>query len=1158
MPPSPTIHTRALSPITIDTGLERINTYKSSSSYPKPIPDSTNNSADRFASSGDNQHEFKFDRTPPSKVHIHHDSSSWHDGTPNKHDPSPRTSAVLHPNNSQDRESVRQRGRDLVKEIREMKDLIQKDVRSIASWNIPGQSPSIRKQVSRSRSPTNRTYASVDHADISRKLFPTENNIENDYRRKREEDFRGRHDKIERHQNMMRSHRSRSADRSSSFARNEYNDLYESSRRGRSRSPGRDRSPYDSKEDFRTKARRSRSMDRSQLRHPDREFDFRSKSSIEQSQVRPSAGVISNFSSGSRSTHKSDIRYEYSHSQARPNIHRGVPRSIDRKGSNTSMHSDGSLYMYSSPEKRVGRSTQEYPDIVSPPSRTYSHTEEGNSSNHSATINHHRMPHPRPMATEFNPRPDPNLVRPPPSNSPATPWNQRSPHQINHLNHGPSPNRSSPMSTPQPVYHHNGRTGPIQNSPRHPPTHAMTNPSPRPTQPNNPSPRHVSPAGRNMNHPQPSPVHIRQPHGPISNAPRQHPSPMQGRPSPRPLPPSQYSPMAPNRPIPNHPLQPTPIRSNNMPPTPQVRPPSAPRPMPAQQHHQHQHPGMNRPGNGVMQRSPGPPPGVRLMRPSTGPPPPTPVRPNPPPPPRKQMSHNMPSPGPPVPVIPQRAIPPRPPPVQHLQVPLESTTVGSFTTKYNDTTLGDETSYASDHSEDETSSFDQSRGRKRKRFPKCYRDSPFWLRMVFNCSCFLCIVAFLLVGALGIFWAAEGEISLFGLSQTAAPTFSPAPSTSHPTFRPTKRPTPSPTPRPTPLPTIQASQRPSNKPSLPVPSSVPSTSFPSHKPSTSFPSPIPSTSSPTLLPTLVRSHSPSTEPSTSHPTARPSEKPTVSFSPTGSPPTSRPTVGDSVTFFVTGGFYARNDLFFEFGTAAIDVEFQRMQREGSRFLIHLGDFNDPGITNCAEPSFSTLERVLTEGSNVPVFTVNGANDYINCPNPFQAFTYWNQYFSSLERNWNLNGYNVERMDEHVENFAFVQKRVLFIGIDLVVGEVNTITNRAERDFFNFQWIRDQVTEKFDSVSDLVIFGNGKIKDDKDWNNQNIHTQFFRRVIEDVIDYAMIRTLYVHPTTSDSWEVSRPFDSPFLTVVNVQESHFPFMKITVDPDGRITYFYDQPS
>ena len=59
---------------------------------------------------------------------------------------------------------------------------------------------------------------------------------------------------------------------------------------------------------------------------------------------------------------------------------------------------------------------------------------------------------------------------------------------------------------------------------------------------------------------------------------------------------------------------------------------------------------------------------------------------------------------------------------------------------------------------------------------------------------------------------------------------------------------------------------------------------------------------------------------------KPSQKPTISSEPTLSQPTSRPTIGDNVTFFVTAGFFTRNDLFYDF-------EFDRISDEGSRFLV---------------------------------------------------------------------------------------------------------------------------------------------------------------------------------------------------------------------------------
>ena len=462
------------------------------------------------------------------------------------------------------------------------------------------------------------------------------------------------------------------------------------------------------------------------------------------------------------------------------------------------------------------------------------------------------------------------------------------------------------------------------------------------------------------------------------------------------------------------------------------------------------------------------------------------------------------------------------------------------TTSYglNETTIEDESSYSTRQS---TLTFDENEV-GHKRFPSLYPDGPIWLQALVNISCCLCAVAVITFVSLIGYWMYKGEFTLFRMTDmSASPTFS---------FSPTKHPTSAPT---APLPTHFPTATPTHAPTTPLPTNIPTLPFPTTKPSTSSPTTAFPTTSPSFTPTTSY---PTLFPTSQIPSDSPSNKPTLSLIPTIPVPTSTPTIGDSVTFFVTAGFFTKGDLFYEFGTSPIQLEFTRMIQEDARFLVHLGNFNAPSLTGCVEASYATFRDILVRGSRTPVFVTNGADDYIDCPNPYQAFTYWNQYYANIERNWNLNGFNMERMNQHIENFAFIQKRVLFIGIDVVNGGVDTITTKEEREYLNFQWVKTQVTNKFALVDTMVIFGNGASNTDN--NNQQVssHKNFFRSLVFEIIDYAKIPTLYVHPTNRAIWKVSKPFDSEYFTVADFREQHFPFMKITIDPDGRVVYSYDQ--
>lgn len=221
------------------------------------------------------------------------------------------------------------------------------------------------------------------------------------------------------------------------------------------------------------------------------------------------------------------------------------------------------------------------------------------------------------------------------------------------------------------------------------------------------------------------------------------------------------------------------------------------------------------------------------------------------------------------------------------------------------------------------------------------------------------------------------------------------------------------------------------------------------------------------------------------------------------------------------------------------------------FVIHLGDFNNPDKTNCNEKEYKSMRNIVVNNSRIPVFFTNGSNDYINCPNPFQAFSYWAEYIGQIDSNWNANNHmNVKRMADHIENFSFIHKRVLFIGIDVVSGFVDTVTDANRRMKDNLWWVNKRIGKHYQEVNAVVLLGNEAA-------NQNDNKDFFKILINEVINEVQIPTVYIH-NSQNNWQLNKPFDSNYFTSLSIEGSTFPFMQVDVDPGGRLLFNYDQPS
>ena len=199
----------------------------------------------------------------------------------------------------------------------------------------------------------------------------------------------------------------------------------------------------------------------------------------------------------------------------------------------------------------------------------------------------------------------------------------------------------------------------------------------------------------------------------------------------------------------------------------------------------------------------------------------------------------------------------------------------------------------------------------------------------------------------------------------------------------------------------------------------------------------------------------------------------------------------STIFHFTGGFFVGRDVYNEYRDPTFVQALTEAHRNGAAFVIYLGNFNDPSKTNCAERSYRDMDCVVQNGSRIPVLFLNGSQDYVRFPNPFQAFSYWAGYMGRVERHWpeeSSDDYlSVRRSADRLENFVFMHKRVLFLGLDVVTGEVTNVTDPDGRRNDNCRWVKKWVVKHYQDVEDIVLFGN---EAPNDYN----HRSFFRALI----------------------------------------------------------------
>eukprot|EP00538_Stauroneis_constricta_P004517 CAMPEP_0119554642 /NCGR_PEP_ID=MMETSP1352-20130426/7063_1 /TAXON_ID=265584 /ORGANISM="Stauroneis constricta, Strain CCMP1120" /LENGTH=831 /DNA_ID=CAMNT_0007601257 /DNA_START=287 /DNA_END=2782 /DNA_ORIENTATION=- len=141
------------------------------------------------------------------------------------------------------------------------------------------------------------------------------------------------------------------------------------------------------------------------------------------------------------------------------------------------------------------------------------------------------------------------------------------------------------------------------------------------------------------------------------------------------------------------------------------------------------------------------------------------------------------------------------------------------------------------------------------------------------------------------------------------------------------------------------------------------------------------------------------------------------------------------------------------------------------FIVHLGNIQQAEVTMCSRSRYTEVSAIMMD-SPVPVFTVIGAEDYLNCPDPYDSFDRWMESFENFENNFN-NGFEVFRLEGRSETFVMLHDGVLFVGLHLVNGQTDDDDEWEQRH-------RDQVGFYFgmlkahkDKFRAIVLLGNGR-------------------------------------------------------------------------------------
>lgn len=167
-----------------------------------------------------------------------------------------------------------------------------------------------------------------------------------------------------------------------------------------------------------------------------------------------------------------------------------------------------------------------------------------------------------------------------------------------------------------------------------------------------------------------------------------------------------------------------------------------------------------------------------------------------------------------------------------------------------------------------------------------------------------------------------------------------------------------------------------------------------------------------------------------------------------------------------------------------DVPYNTEQRDGlismieahntkakSEFVVHVGDIK-PGADPCDQAVFQDVSTILKEFST-PTFMLLGDNEYNDCDDPVSALQLWNQYFLNFHQNWTFDQ-NLTYQENRSENFAWVQDKVMFMGLNLVGSDVHDEDEWNTRLTDNGNFLSEFVTANGSDSEALVIFGHANM------------------------------------------------------------------------------------
>ncbi len=196
---------------------------------------------------------------------------------------------------------------------------------------------------------------------------------------------------------------------------------------------------------------------------------------------------------------------------------------------------------------------------------------------------------------------------------------------------------------------------------------------------------------------------------------------------------------------------------------------------------------------------------------------------------------------------------------------------------------------------------------------------------------------------------------------------------------------------------------------------------------------------------------------------------------------------------------------------------------------------------------------MLRSSAIPSFLNPGDNEWSACDNNEEiedAWHRWNNNFMQLENNWN-HTFSVVRQQDHPENFYFIQKKTILIGLNIVGGRVHDTREWTLRLTDEIDWVRSIVRMNVPmNAAGVIIMAHARPTAD--------HALFFdplRDFIRDELENE-IPVLYLHGDGHSCLHTPNFYMQPnYLRIQHEGGVRDPVLKILADPQKLGPEVYD---